>query len=222
MPYCQPIINNNTGKTEKYECLMRIMDRDNNVLVPAFFLQTAKDAKVYGEMTRMMIEKSFKVFESSPRDFSINLSIEDILDSKVTEFIFNMLDSYPDIAKRAAFEILESEGIGNYDDISAFIKRLKRYGSKIVIDDFGAGYSNFQHLLRLEVDYIKIDSSLIKDIDKDRNSQVIVGTIVDFTKKLGIETVAEFVHSREVYDKVKELGVDYSQGYFLGKPEPSI
>nr|WP_297890535.1 EAL domain-containing protein [Sulfurihydrogenibium sp.] len=120
------------------------------------------------------------------------------------------------------FEILESEGIENYEDVSGFIKEVKSYGSKIAIDDFGSGYSNFAHMLKLDVDYLKIDSSLIKNIHQDKNSQIIVQTIVGFAKKLGIKTIAEFVHNREVFEKVRELGVDYSQGYYIGEPKPEI
>ncbi|MCK4795930.1 MAG: EAL domain-containing protein, partial [Spirochaetes bacterium] len=89
-------------------------------------------------------------------------------------------------------------------------------------DDFGTGYSNFNYILRMNVDYIKIDASLIKNIDTDKSSQIITETIVDFTKKLNIKTIAEFVHSKNVYNKVKKLEIDYSQGFYLGKPELEI
>ena len=103
-----------------------------------------------------------------------------------------------------------------------FIKTVKALGSKIAIDDFGSGYSNYEYILRLNVDYIKIDSSLIKNIATDKNSQVLIETIVDFTKKLNIQTIAEFVHSKEVYDEVKKLKIDFSQGFYLGEPGPKI
>ena len=95
-------------------------------------------------------------------------------------------------------------------------------GGKIAIDDFGSGYSNYEYILRLNVDYIKIDASLIKNIATDKNSQILIETIVDFTKKLNIQTIAEFVHSKEVYEKVKNLKIDFSQGYYLGEPGPKI
>lgn len=93
------------------------------------------------------------------------------------------------------------------------------YGCKIAIDDFGSGYSNFEYILKLDADYIKIDGSLIKDIDHNKDSQDIVKTIVSFAKLKNISTIAEFVSSKEIYEKVVELGVDYSQGYYFGKPE---
>ena len=122
------------------------------------------------------------------------------------------------IGKQVIFEILESDSIENYDLVSDFISQMKALGCKIAIDDFGVGYSNFQHLLKLQIDYLKIDASLIKNIHKDKNSAIIVESIVNFSRKLHIKTIAEFVHSKAVSDKVKSLKVDYIQGYYLGKP----
>ena len=124
--------------------------------------------------------------------------------------------------QKVVFEILESEGIESYDEVSKFISRGKNLGAAIAIDDFGAGYSNFAHILKLEVNYIKIDSSLINNIEKDINSQIVVKTIVDFSSRLGIKTIAEFVDSRAIFEKVCELGVDFSQGYLISEPKPAI
>ena len=95
---------------------------------------------------------------------------------------------------------------------------MKQYGAKISIDDFGTGYSNFDYLMKLKVDYIKIDGSMIRDIDKDKNSQIITQTIVEFAKKMNIQTIAEFVYSKNVFEKIRKLNVDYAQGYYFGEP----
>ena len=126
------------------------------------------------------------------------------------------------IGERIIFEIIESEGIENFDKVLEFITDVKRYGTKISIDDFGTGYSNFEYLMKLKVDYIKIDGSMIKNIDNDKSAQMIIASIVSFAKNMNIKTVAEFVHSKNVYEKVKELGVDYSQGYYFGEPTGQI
>ena len=125
-----------------------------------------------------------------------------------------------DIASRLVLEIVESEGIDNFDEIIPLISEFKNLGCKISIDDFGTGYSNFAYLMQLNVDYIKIDGSLIKDIDHNPNSQIISKTILDFAKQLELKTVAEFIHNEDVLKYTQEMGIDYLQGFHLGKPVP--
>lgn len=221
VPFYQPIINNKTQRIDKYECLVRIIDKDGTVHPPFRFLDISKKSRNYAEITKNVIIKSFKCFEKSDKEFSINLSAKDMTDSEISEFIYNRLESFAG-CNRVIFELLESEGVENYEAVYTFIKKVKEYGCQIAIDDFGAGYSNFIHLLRLNVDIIKIDGSLIRDLDSDINAQIMVKTIVDFSKKLGILTVAEFVHSEAIDTIVKELGVDYSQGYYISEPKKEI
>ena len=95
---------------------------------------------------------------------------------------------------------------------------VKALGCKIAIDDFGTGYSNFEYLVKLKADYIKIDGSLIKDIDKNRISEIVCKNIVNFARDLNMKTIAEFVENESIFNKVKELGIDYSQGYYFDKP----
>ena len=120
------------------------------------------------------------------------------------------------------FEILESEGIENYEEVSSFIDEMKSLGCKIAIDDFGSGYSNFEHLLKLNINYIKIDGSLIKNIDTDKYAQIVIETIVDFASKLNITTIAEYVHNESVHEKVKKLNIHRSQGFYLAEPQEEI
>lgn len=219
--FFQPIVNNKTEEIEKYECLVRMVDMDGAVHVPFKFLEISKKSRNYAAITKSVIEKAFKKFQNSSYQFSINLSAKDMTDETMAQNIYEQLENFSG-CHRVIFELLESEGIENYDAVYAFIKRVKEYGCQIAIDDFGSGYSNFIHLLRLKVDIIKIDGSLISDLDRDENAQMIVGSIVDFASKLGILTVAEFVHSEAVYHKVKELGIDYSQGYYISEPKEEI
>jgi EAL domain-containing protein (putative c-di-GMP-specific phosphodiesterase class I) len=132
-----------------------------------------------------------------------------------------MLERYK-IGSRAVFEIVESESIENFEEVEDFIVQVKSYGCKVAIDDFGTGYSNFEYLMKLKADYIKIDGSMIKDIDTSLNAQIVVSTIVSFAKKMGIKTIAEFVENESILNKVKELGVDYSQGYYFSQPKRDI
>ncbi|EDZ62603.1 diguanylate cyclase/phosphodiesterase (GGDEF & EAL domains) [Sulfurimonas gotlandica GD1] len=221
VPYFQPIMDNKTSKINKYECLARLLDENNNVISPSLFIPIAKRIKVYNEVTKIIIEKSFKLFEANDYEFSINLSMEDIVNSEMFNFILQKL-KLSSASNRVIFEIVESEAIQDFEKIARFIKEIKRYGARIAIDDFGDGYSNFSYLIKMNVDFLKIDGSLIKDIDTDRNAYLVVETIVDFASKLGVETIAEFVHSSTVMDKVKEMGIKYSQGYHIDKPSINI
>ncbi len=193
------------------------MDENDNVISPELFIPISKRIKVYDEVTKTIIDKSFAVFEQNDYGFSINLSMEDIINGEIYRFILDKLKS-SSASKRAIFEIVESEAVKDFDKIMRFIKEVRRYGAKIAIDDFGDGYSNFSYLIKMDVDYLKIDGSLIENIDTDNNSYLIVETIVDFANKLGIKTIAEYVHSSPVMDKVVEMGIDYSQGFYIDKP----
>lgn len=221
MPYFQSIINNKTMEVKKYECLARLIDQDKNIISPVLFIPIAKKIKIYNLITKTIIDKSFKTFEDNDLEFSINLSIEDIMSTEIFSFIIEKLKTHS-ASKRVTFELLESEAIQDFQKVERFIYEVKRYGAKIAIDDFGSGYSNFSYLTKMQVDYIKIDGSLIENIDKDKNALLVVETIVAFAQKLGIQTIAEFVHSSPVMGKVKELGIDYSQGYFIDQPTLNI
>lgn len=221
--FYQPIINNSIDNREnptKYECLIRIVD-NGKIISPFFFLEVAKQTRQYSEITKTVVKQSFELFKDKHAHFSINLSVLDILEPRTTTYIFEMLKQYG-IGERVIFEIVESESIDNFESIVAFIDKVKSYGCKIAIDDFGTGYSNFEYLIKLRADYLKIDGSLIKNLDKDKNALLVVSTIVEFSKKLGMKTVAEFVENREIFDIVRELGVDYSQGYYFSEPVAQI
>ena len=143
------------------------------------------------------------------------------MSEEIYTFIIESLKKY-NIGGRVTFELLESEAIIDYNKVTRFVTEVKRFGAKIAIDDFGSGYSNFSYLTKIHVDYIKIDGALIKDIDVSKNSRLITQTIVEFAKKMGIETIAEYVHSSTVESVVKELGIDYSQGFYIDEPMPKL
>ena len=221
VPYFQPIIDNKTNKIVKFEALSRLIDEEGVIHSPRNFIPIAKMIKVYDKITMTIIEKSFEIFKQYPHDFSINLSFEDIINEEIYDFIIQKLrDS--NMGERVTFELLESEKVHDFNKVVNFFNEIKRYGAKVAIDDFGSGFSNFSYIIKLNPDFLKIDGSLIKDIDKDKNARIVVETIVDFSKKLGIKTVAEFVHSSTVLSDVKRLGIDYSQGYFIDMPSPQI
>jgi len=217
VPLFQPIFDCNTMKIIKYEALMRIKSEDNDFIAPIHFLDISKENKIYSKLTLIMLQKTFAICKETDYKFSINLTKDDMLNSEIIVFIENEFKK-SDFASNITFEILESEGISDYDEIINFITIVKKYGATISIDDFGTGYSSFEHLLKLNFDYLKIDSSMIKNIDKDEKSQLVTKTIVEFAKKIGVKTIAEFVSSKNILSKVQEFDIDYAQGYYLGEP----
>lgn len=217
----QPIINNHTGKVVKYESLVRLIDEEGKLISPVFFLNIAKKSKQYQEITKRVIQKSFELFEHESVSFSINLTMEDILLQDFNHYFNEMLQTY-DVKGRVVIELVESEGIENFEEVFSFITEAKKLGCQIAIDDFGTGYSNFEYLLRLEPDFIKIDGSMIRYINTGTNTIEVVKTIIDFAKRTGIKTIAEYVCDEAVYNTVKELGIDFSQGYYFGEPKSEL
>lgn len=215
----QPIIDPKNGEIIEYEALIRMIDDNGSTIAPSYFLPAAKQSRLYPMISQYVIDEVFKMLETTPHRYSINLSVDDIFDKPTKEFLIHKIRTSAH-TKRIIFELLESEGIENYQEVSSFIAEVKQLGCCIAIDDFGTGYSNFAHILRLDVDILKIDGSLIRNIDTDTNAQTVLSAVTVFSKRLNLKTVAEFVHSKEVYDKCMELGVDYLQGYYISEPKP--
>ena len=221
VPFFQGIVDNKTKEIVKYESLIRLKDEDGKIISPFFFLEHAKKAKLYTKLTKVMIKKSFEKFAGLAYEFSINLSLQDIESQAVVELLIENLQRYG-CGERVVLEIVESEGINSFEKMSQFITNVKEYGCKIAIDDFGTGYSNFNYLSKLNIDYIKIDGSLVVDIDKDESQRATVESILHFAKKMKIKTIAEFVENETIYNVLTELGVDFSQGYFFSKPQEEL
>nr|WP_316722289.1 EAL domain-containing protein [Sulfurospirillum sp. 'SP'] len=218
--YFQPIVNNQTKKIEKYESLVRLVTEDGQLLTPLYFLDTAKKGRYYSKITKIVLENSFAaLYKISEAAISINLSVHDIERDEITHYIENLLVQHEDEAHRIIFELLESEDIKDFALIKQFIQKVKAKGVKIAIDDFGTGYSNFERLLSYEPDILKIDGSLIKNIHNNQINQHIVETVMLFAKKQNLSTVAEFVENETIYEIVRDMGIDYSQGFYFGKPE---
>ncbi|HKM18974.1 MAG TPA: EAL domain-containing protein [Aliarcobacter sp.] len=217
----QPLLNIENSEIYSYESLVRLIDNNGNSLAPYKFLEFSKKIKLYSSITKIVVTQACKTFQNRDENFSINLSVDDIKDEQTVEFILKTIQE-TNTSRRVTFEILESEGIENYQEVISFINQIKSLGAKIAIDDFGTGYSNFEHLLRLDVDYIKIDGSLIKNIVTDDKHRLIVETIVSFAKRIGIKTVAEFVSDEKILQTIKEIGISCAQGYHIGKPKTLV
>jgi EAL domain-containing protein (putative c-di-GMP-specific phosphodiesterase class I) len=168
----------------------------------------------------MLIIKTLNILKDQ-RDIilSINITYSDLIDKKLITIMTDMMNSY-DIGNRLIFEIVESEDIKNYEILKKFVEKFRKYGVKIAIDDFGSGFSNFEHIIKIKPDYIKIDGSLIKNIDKDLDTQSIVKAITQIADELDVKLIAEFVHSKEVLDLLHNYKIDEYQGYYFYEPSP--
>lgn len=215
---------NHEQKIVKYEALIRLVQNEGGqrkLITPFHFLESAKKTKQYEKLTRIMIEKSFSIMQPLTCDFSINLSFEDISNPVLILFLEEALQKYG-VGHRLIIEILESETVSDYELVSSVIMRLRKQAIRIAIDDFGSGFSNFEHILRLNPDYIKIDGSLIKNILQDKHSLTLVKAIAEFSKELNIKVIAEFVSSKEIFETLKNLSIDEYQGYYFSTPSEQI
>ena len=217
--YYQPIVDRDQNVI-KYEALVRMRD-DMTVLSPFYFLDIAKKTKYYQHITRAVLVQALKDFQDKDLYISINLSADDITNIETQNFIKKYLEVFGQ-PEKVVFELVESEDLYELSGLKEFIAYVREIGAKIAIDDFGTGYSNFSYLLELEPDYIKIDGSLIKNVDTDIKSYNIVKMIVNMAHASNITVVAEFVHSKEVLQVCQELEVDEFQGYYFGEPAAVI
>jgi len=211
VPYYQPIVNNQTLVWEKYEALVMVDDSH----ATGFMGKTGRGTHEYRG-----VEGRVDVITTTFGN-SINLSIDDIVDSSTRTYIIHSIQKTK-IGGHLVIEIVESEGIENFQEVKTFIQEVKALDCQIAIDDFGTGYSNFSYLLQLNPDFIKIDGSMVRNLTTDKNSRLIVQTIVHFAKSIGMKTIAEFVKDEATFEAVKELEIDYSQGYYFSPPLPTV
>ncbi|MEA3553887.1 MAG: EAL domain-containing protein, partial [Campylobacterota bacterium] len=221
LPFFMPMKNSVTQRIDKYEALVRIIDGDE-VYTPDKFLDIAIASGKYPLITQIMIRKTFEYFKDiNDIQFSINFSLSDILNEETTSVLFEHLAEYK-YSENVIIELLETEEISDFVLLNKFINDVKEYNAKVAIDDFGSGYSNFNYILNLDIDIIKLDSCLIQNIFKDQNSILIVSNIVRTVKELGLRVVAERVSSKDIENILTIHDVDYLQGFHIGKPAPHI
>ncbi len=213
--YYQPIRDLETKELHHYEALLRIEDGDN-IIFPDKILPDLEDSYLYTYLTKRVIEYNIKKLrEDESMRISINLSADDL----INDSILAILAQNSDLSDRLYIEILENKSI-DYNKVELSLQKLKLFGYKICIDDFGSGYSNLNHLLNLTIDYLKIDGSIIKEIHHDKKAYSLVKTFALFCKQNNIEVIAEFIDNQVVVDILKGFGVKYGQGWYFSKAVP--
>lgn len=218
----QSILDSTTQKIKYYEALLRIKTKDNKIIYPDKILPIVQGTFICRNLTKQVLKNCYKKLnEFKSIKLTVNLTPNDI----TSDNILNLLKTFAkdsDISNRLALEIVETEEINNYEQIKEHLLELKDLGYKIIIDDFGSGYSNFIYLTEIKTDFIKIDGRIINKILDDYTSYLVVKNIVNFAKEANIKIVAEFVSSKELYDKVKELKIDFVQGFLFSKPSEEL
>jgi len=223
IPYFQGIYSNKTKSITKYEALARLRS-DNETLTPYRFISVAKHSGFLFDITKLIIDKAFSKISKLENeiDISINITEDDLTSNELKNYLLRKCREYNIQSSRVTLEILEDITAGDTKNSMVELNELKKAGFKLAIDDFGVEYSNFERVQELEIDFLKIDAKYIKEIDKNKRSYEIVKNITNFAHDFGIEVVAEFVESEEIQKIVKELVIEYSQGYLFSKPNEEI
>ena len=218
--YKQAINPIRIDKTKYFEVLMRIKNDDGSISSPFLFLQAAERFHLITKIDRYVLEHTFNYLKKNRTDaLSVNLSGQTLSDASFSEFCEALFcDTEVDLT-RLGFEVTESDFIRNFEVANNNLNYLRSKGCKVSLDDFGTGMSSFAYIADLKLHTIKIDGTFIKGIDKSKHNQAIVKSIVQLCKELNLSIVAEFVETEQELATIKQLGIDYAQGYLLHKPE---
>jgi EAL domain-containing protein (putative c-di-GMP-specific phosphodiesterase class I)/GGDEF domain-containing protein/AmiR/NasT family two-component response regulator len=220
--YYQPIVSSSTNEVEHYEVLCRLTDENNKLIDAKNFIESAKLIGLATQITKTVIDKAFKAFKVNEHKFSINITMYDLHENYLIEFLNYKCQRYAIDASRVHLEIVEDILMTKTDMIDNQIFALKEAGFNVIIDDFSSDRSAYSRMFELKAEYIKIDGSFIKKLAEDKSFVHVVKSIVDFAKSSGIKTIAEHIESETINEIVKKLGVDYLQGYYIGKPSLSL
>ena len=221
--YFQKIASLKDSKHEHYEVLIRMLDKEGKTIPPGSFIPAAERFDVMSSVDSWVIKNTLIVMQEERYaniNFSINLSGQSLSDSKFMENCISQLENSISNPKRLCFEITETAMIANLSSAIRSVSILQGLGCKIALDDFGSGLSSFAYLKNLPVDYLKIDGSLIKDLEHDPVNVTMVKSIIHIGQSMELETIAEYVENDAILDILRDLKIDYVQGYGIAKPVP--
>ncbi|MCU7836412.1 MAG: EAL domain-containing protein [gamma proteobacterium symbiont of Taylorina sp.] len=226
--YYQPILNLHTQVISHYECLLRIIKENGEVMGPVDFIQYAEELGLIETIDILVIKLAIEQHielqkkNKSHLKLAINLSGRSINNDKVKAEIKSSLKNPEVCSEKIIFEITETSAVTNFSSAQIFISEIRALGCQVALDDFGTGFSSFYYLKNMSFDYIKIDGAFIKRIETDKEDKIFVKALSDVARALGKKTIAEFVETENIIDILKELKIDYAQGYHISKPLPAI
>ena len=212
------------GQVHHYEVLVRIRESNGALIAPGKFIPAAEQFGFIQRVDQQIVRKAIRNLAELPADksnigFSINLSGLSVSNGGMYDLIEREVNESGVDPARITFEITETAACEQLNNAIEFIQKIRQLGCRISLDDFGVGFSSFSYLKHLRADIIKIDGSFIRDIHNNNADQLFVKALVDVARGMGMRTIAEFVENEQVFQRVRNLGVDYVQGYYLGKPQ---
>ncbi|MGB5505815.1 MAG: bifunctional diguanylate cyclase/phosphodiesterase [Sulfurovum sp.] len=220
----QPIYETQTKQIVKYEALVRLVDKEDpeKLIEPFHFMKLVKGTSQYIKMSKLVFREVFGTLQRfKDVEISVNVDLDDLDNADMMKLITQTLYENRDIANRLTFEILEEHEVKDYGKVMFYLQQLKAYGSKVALDDFGSGYASYSYLIKLNIDILKIDGSIIKELkNSPDHAKTVIRSIRELAASFQYELVAEFVSDEAIYNIIKDLGVQYAQGYYLGEPKP--
>ncbi|HHK67277.1 MAG TPA: EAL domain-containing protein [Candidatus Acetothermia bacterium] len=222
--YGQPILDLKTDRIVRYEVLLRLRGRDGEIIPPGAFLEVAEQFGLSGDIDRWVLGKVIEIISdaSIPADlsFAVNLSPRSLADGELLGMISREEKLSVIGPVRLVVEITETAAIYNIHIAKDFLRTIRSQGCEVAIDDFGTGFSSFHQLKNLDVDYLKIDGSFVRNLSHDPVDEHLVLAIVHLAQGLGKKTIAEFVEDAETLEILRRIGVDCAQGFYIDRPRP--
>jgi diguanylate cyclase (GGDEF)-like protein len=217
----EPVVEARSRNTAFYECLVRMEQEDGRALLAPDIVPVAERLGLIRLVDHRVLELAVAELAASPKvQLSLNISPDTTMDPDWWMGIESLMRAHPGVGERLIVEITETVAIQNLDDVRGFVTRLKNFGSRIAIDDFGAGYTSFRNLRKLGVDIVKIDGAFVQNIARSADDRAFVQTLIDLARRLQIKTVAEWVQDEESAVMLREWGCDYIQGRLIGLASP--
>jgi diguanylate cyclase (GGDEF)-like protein/PAS domain S-box-containing protein len=221
----QPIVDFSTGEPTQHELLLRMRGEGGGLVQPGVFLATAERFGLIQGIDRWVTQQAIRLIAAANQEgrdlhLEVNLSGKTMADANFPAEVKRDLTSSRIDPGNLVFEVTETAAVADIDQARRFAHSLTELGCRFALDDFGAGYASFYYLKHLPISYLKIDGEFVRELPRSPKDQLIIKALVDVCKGLGIRTIAEFVGDEETVDLLREIGVDFGQGYHLGKPAP--